>query len=95
MIFSLKISSRINHIPLPLEIQSNKYSSIKKFLFINVRQCAAEAIFYCPTMNSHRPKSQVTSKEPALNPEKESRRTWPRCHVCLEKLSRNRKPLEK
>ena len=22
--------------------------------------CAAEAIFYCPTMNSHRPKSQVT-----------------------------------
>jgi hypothetical protein len=23
--------------------------------------CAAEAIFYCPTMNSHRPKFQVTS----------------------------------
>ena len=59
------------------------------------KSCAAEAIFYCPTMNSHRPKSYVTSKEPALNPEKESRRTWPRCHVSLEKSSRNHKPLEK
>ncbi len=60
-----------------------------------VGECAAEAIFYCPTMNSHRPKSQVTSKEQALIPEKESRRTWPRCHVSLEKSSRNHKPLEK
>jgi hypothetical protein len=57
--------------------------------------CAAEAIFYCPTMNSHRPKSQVTSKEQALNPEKELRRTWPRCHVSLVKSSKNHKPLEK
>jgi hypothetical protein len=56
--------------------------------------CAAEAIFYCPTMNSHRPKSQVTSKEQALIPEKEIRRTWPRCHVSLEKSSKNHKPLE-
>jgi len=31
--------------------------------------------FYCPTMNSHRPRSQNTSKEQALIPEKESRRT--------------------
>ncbi len=37
---------------------------------------------------------KVTSKEPALNTEKESRRTWPRCHVSLEKSSRNHKPLE-
>jgi hypothetical protein len=43
-------------------------------------------------MNSHRPKSQVTSKEQA---EKELRRTWPRCHVSLEKSSKNHKPLEK
>jgi hypothetical protein len=56
---------------------------------------AAEAIFYCPTMNSHHPKSQVTSKEQALIPEKEIRRTWPRCHVSLEKSSKNHKPLEK
>jgi hypothetical protein len=37
--------------------------------------CAAKAIFYCPTMNSHRPRSQNTAKEQALIPEKESRRT--------------------
>jgi hypothetical protein len=47
--------------------------------------CAAEAFFYCPTMNSH---PLVTSKEQALNPEKELRRTWPRCHVSLEKSSK-------
>ncbi len=50
--------------------------------------CAAKAIFYCPTMNSHRPRSQNTSKEQALTPEKESIRTWPRCHVSLEKSSK-------
>jgi hypothetical protein len=49
----------------------------------------------CPTMNSHRPKSQDTSKEQALNPEKESRITRPGCHVSLEKPSKNHKPLEK
>jgi len=37
--------------------------------------CAAEAIFYCSTMNSHRPRSQNTAKEQALIPEKDSRRT--------------------
>ncbi len=57
--------------------------------------CAAKAIFYCPTMNSHRPRSQNTAKEQALIPEKDSRRTWPRCHVSLEKSSKNHKPLEK
>ncbi len=59
------------------------------------RSCAAEAIFYCPTMTSHRPKSQNTPKEQALIPEKETRRAWPRCHVSLEKSSKNHKPLEK
>jgi hypothetical protein len=34
-----------------------------------------EGYFYCPTMNSHRPRSQNTSKEQPLIPEKESRRT--------------------
>jgi hypothetical protein len=47
------------------------------------------------TMNSHRPRSQNTAKEQALIPEKESRRTWPRCHVSSEKSSKNHKPLEK
>ncbi len=28
--------------------------------------CAAKAIFYCPTVNSHRPRSQNTAKEQAL-----------------------------
>ncbi len=60
-----------------------------------IHYCAAKAIFYYPTMNSHRPKSQVTSKEQALIPEKEIRRKWPRCHVSLEKSSKNHKPLEK
>ncbi len=67
----------------------------RSFLFLYGRHCAAEAIFYCPTMNSHCPKSQITSKEQGLNPEKELRRTWPRCHVSLEKSSKNHKPLEK
>ncbi len=66
--------------------------AMKRFYHSN---CAAEAIFYCPTMNSHRPRSQNTAKEQALIPEKESRRTWPRCHVSLEKSSKNHKPLEK
>jgi hypothetical protein len=39
------------------------------------QHCAAKAIFYCPTMNSHRPRSQNTAKEQALIPEKDSRRT--------------------
>ncbi len=61
----------------------------------SLEHCAAKAIFYCPTMNSHRPRSQNTAKEQALIPEKDSRRTWPRCHVNLEKSSKNHKPLEK
>jgi hypothetical protein len=57
--------------------------------------CAAKAIFYCPSMNSHRPRSQNTAKEQILIPEKDSKRKRPRCHVSLEKSSKNYKPLEK
>jgi hypothetical protein len=56
--------------------------------------CAAKALFYCPSMNSHRPRSQNTSKERTLNPEKDSTRKRPRSHVSLEKSSKNYKPLE-
>ncbi len=76
-------------------IETRKETTSGSFSKTGQSYCAAEAIFYCPTMNSHRPKSQVTSKEQALIPEKESRRTWPRCHVSLEKSSKNHKPLEK
>jgi hypothetical protein len=31
-----------------------------------VTLCAAKAIFYCPSMNSHRPRSQNTAKERTL-----------------------------
>ncbi len=58
-------------------------------------RCAAKAIFYCPSMNSHCPRSQNTAKEQALIPEKDSKRKRPRCHVSLEKSSKNYKPLEK
>ncbi len=34
--------------------------------------CAAKAFCYCPAIISHRPRSQNTSKEPQLNPEKDS-----------------------
>jgi hypothetical protein len=57
--------------------------------------CAAKAIFYCPSMNSHRPRFQNTAKERALIPEKDSTRKRPRSHVILEKSSKNYKPLEK
>jgi hypothetical protein len=30
------------------------------------RTCAEKAIFYCPTMNSHRPRSQNTAKKNKL-----------------------------
>jgi hypothetical protein len=61
----------------------------------NVKWCAAKAIFYCPSMNSHRQRSQNTAKERALIPEKDSKRKRPRSHVSLEKSSKNYKPLEK
>ncbi len=62
---------------------------------ITLHVCAVKAIFFCPSMNSHRPRSQNTAKEQALIPEKDSKRKRPRCHVSLEKSSRNYKPLEK
>ncbi len=55
---------------------------------------AAKAIFYCPSMNSHRPRSQNIPKESTLNPEKDSSIKRPRSHVSLEKSSQNYKPLE-
>jgi hypothetical protein len=58
------------------------------------RTCAAKAIFYCPSMNSHRPRSQNISKESTLNPEKDSSIKIPRSHVSLEKSSQNYKLLE-
>ncbi len=60
-----------------------------------LRGCATKAIFYCPSMNSHRPRSQNTAKERALIPEKDSKRKRPRLHVSREKSSKNYKPLEK
>jgi hypothetical protein len=56
--------------------------------------CAAKAFYYCPSMISHRPRSQNISKERALNPEKDSRIKRHRSHVSLEKSSQNYKPLE-
>jgi hypothetical protein len=56
--------------------------------------CAAKAFYYCPSMISHRPRSQNILKERALNPEKDSRIKRPRLHVSLEKSSQNYKPVE-
>ncbi len=80
--------------------KSNFYGSGSSFQNVygsgfSIQYCAARAIFHCPTMSSHCPRSQNTSKEQALIPEKESRRTWPKCHASLEKSSKNHKPLEK
>ncbi len=60
----------------------------------NIINCAAKAFYYCPSMISHRPRSQNILKERALNPEKDSRLKRPRSHVSLEKSSQNYKPLE-
>ena len=56
--------------------------------------CAAKAFYYCPSMNSHRPRSQNISKERALNPEKDSSIKRPRSHISSEKSSQNYQPLE-
>jgi hypothetical protein len=56
--------------------------------------CAAKAIFYCPSMNSHHPRFQNIPKESTLNPEKDSSIKRPRSHVSLEKSSQNYKPLQ-
>jgi hypothetical protein len=55
--------------------------------------CAAKAFCYCPSMISHRPRSQNILTERALNPEKDSRIKRPRSHVSLEKSSQNYKEL--
>ncbi len=78
-----------------MTISTFRTKSQMKLSSIKTHHCAAMAIFYCPTMNSHRPRSQNTAKEQALIPEKDSKRKRPRCHVSLEKSSKNYKPLEK
>ncbi len=61
---------------------------IKKIFFF-VRDCAAEAIFCCPTENSHHLKSLLLSKNAEFRNEKESKRIRARCQVSLEKSSKN------
>jgi hypothetical protein len=56
--------------------------------------CAAKAFYYCPSMISHRPRSQNISKESTLNLEKDSSIKRPRSHISSEKSSQNYKPLE-
>jgi hypothetical protein len=82
----LTIHAKFGNPPLQISQISPPFLHICNISIVG--NCAAEAIFYGPTMNSHRPKSQNTSKEQALIPEKETRRTWPRCHVSLEKSSK-------
>jgi hypothetical protein len=57
---------------------------------ISLPRCAAKAIFYCPSMNSHRPRSQNIPKDSTLNPEKDSSIKRPRSHVSLAKSLRSR-----
>ncbi len=56
---------------------------------ITYRGCAAEAIFCCPTENSRHLEAYLVSKDALFNNEKESARTMARCHVSLEKSSKN------
>ncbi len=53
------------------------------------RYCAAEAIFSCPTENSCHLEASLVSKDPLFNEEKESVRRTARCHITLEKSSKN------
>jgi hypothetical protein len=55
----------------------------------NMCLCAAEAIFCCPTENSRHLEASVVSKDALFKNEKESARTKARCHVSLEKSSKN------
>jgi hypothetical protein len=52
-------------------------------------ECAAEAIFCCPTENSRHLEAQLTPKEPLFKEVKESARRTARSHVTLEKSSKN------
>jgi hypothetical protein len=70
-------------------------SSLKVVTSEKIGGCAARAFCDCPAIISHRPRSQNILKEPALNPEKDSRIKRPRSQVSLEKSSQNYKPLEK
>ncbi len=75
--------------------QSNMSMLPRKMISTNTTVPVPRRLFfYCPSMNSHRPKSQNTAKERALIPEKDSTRKRPRSHISLEKSSKNYKPLE-
>ncbi len=52
-------------------------------------ECAAEAIFCCPTENSHHLEALLVSKDALFKEEKESARRTASCHVTLEKSSKN------
>ncbi len=73
--------------------QCNRHKGTKDWAFFwllfEFCTCAAEAIFCCPIENSHHLKSWITSKDAAFHNEKESRRTWARSQVSLEKSSKN------
>ncbi len=58
-----------------------------------VPPCAAEAIFCCPTENSRHLEALLVSKDPLFNEEKEPVRRTARCHIILEKSSKNYIPL--
>ncbi len=89
---STSSSSFFPIIPYPPPLFSSSFH-ITLLLFPH-HSCAAKAIFYCPSMNSHRPRSQNIPKESTLNPEKDSTIKRPRSHVSLEKSSQNYKLLE-
>ncbi len=58
------------------------------------RECATEAIFCCPTENSRHLEALLVSKDALFKNEKESARTTARCHLSLEKSSKNYIPCE-
>ncbi len=75
-------------------IKSQSESSTNISVCAGKAYCAARLFYTALQWISHRPRSQNTSKERTLNPEKDSTRKRPRSHVSLEKSSKNYKPLE-
>jgi len=76
-----------NSAPAHKRIVGATRNSQHLLLFVANTICAAKAFYSCPAIISRRPGSQNTSKEPQLNPEKDSRRKQARSHVPLEKSS--------
>ncbi len=74
---------------------SNTGRNATEFIKLCIRTTVPGRLFYTALQwISHRPRSQNTSKERTLSPEKDSTRKRPRSHVSLEKSSKNYKPLE-